>query len=150
MIKIRDKDEVISALKAYFQHKADVFNIDMAFLYGSWASGRPKDESDIDIAVIFNQEMTEEKIFEIITNISLELTDIFKKESNVLYIDMELSKPMLYYNAIVHGIPVYIRDFTRFVDIKSRAIYQMEDFCIFGTKWQEEIVRKRLEALNRA
>ncbi len=57
---------------------------------------------------------------------------------------------MLHYNAIVHGIPVYIRDFTRFVDTKLRAIYQMEDFCIFGTKWQEEIVRKRLEVFKGA
>jgi len=57
---------------------------------------------------------------------------------------------MVHYNAIVHGVPVYISDFTRFVDVKLKAIHQMEDFCIFDTKWQSEIVRKRLEALNRA
>lgn len=145
-----DKNEVISVLKTYFQNKADVLNIDMAFLYGSWASGLPKKESDIDIAVALNQEISEESIFEIITEISLELTDIIKKETNVLHIDKELSRPMLHYNAIVHGVPVYIRDFTRFVDIKLRAMHQMEDFGIFGIKWQSEIVRRRLEAFKHA
>ncbi len=145
-----NKDEAISAIKFYFQNKADIFNIDMAFLYGSWASGLPKKESDVDIAVVFTEEMREEEVFEIITTISLELTDVLKKETNVLFIDRELSKPMLHYNAIVHGIPVYIRDFTGFVDMKLKAIRQMEDFGIFGTKWQSEIVKRRLEALNRA
>jgi predicted nucleotidyltransferase len=112
-------------------------------------TGLPKEVSDIDVAVVLNQEMDEEKIFEIITNISLELTDVLKKETSVLFIDRELSKPMIYYNAIVHGISIYIRDFTRFVDTKLRAIHQMEDFSIFGTKWQAEIVRKRLEAYTR-
>ena len=41
---------------------------------------------------------------------------------------------MLHYNAIVYGIPVYIRVFTGFVDMKLNAIRQMEDFSIFGTK----------------
>jgi|YelNatPaOPRAMG01_1025707.scaffolds.fasta_scaffold82354_3 predicted nucleotidyltransferase len=150
MIKIMDKNEAISAIKFYFQNKADFFNIDMAFLYGSWASGLPKKESDVDIAVIFTEEMKEEEVFEILTTLSLELTDILKKETNVLFIDRDLSKPMLHYNAIVHGIPVYIRDFTGFVDMKLNAIRQMEDFSIFGTKWQSEIVKRRLETLNRA
>jgi predicted nucleotidyltransferase len=145
-----NKDEAISAIKFYFQNKADIFNIDMAFLYGSWASGLPKRESDVDIAVVFTEEMREEEVFEIITTISLELTDVLKKETNVLFIDRELSKPMLHYNAIVHGIPAYIRDFTGFVDMKLKAIHQMEDFSIFGTKWQEEIVRKRLEVFKGA
>jgi hypothetical protein len=34
---IMNRDEMISTLKTYFQSRSDVFNIDMAFLYGSWA-----------------------------------------------------------------------------------------------------------------
>lgn len=145
-----DIEELTLSLKTYFQYKADTYNIDMAFLYGSWASGIPKMESDVDIAVLFAEEMNEEEVFEIITTISLELTDVLKQETNVLFIDPDLSRPMIYYNAIIHGIPVYIRDFTKFVDIKLRAIHQMEDFSIFGTKWQSEIVRKRLEVFKGA
>jgi len=52
-----NKYEIISAPKANFGHKGDSPNIDMAFLYGSWASGFPKEESDIDIAEVLEREM---------------------------------------------------------------------------------------------
>lgn len=145
-----NREEAISTLKAYFQDKADACDIDTAFLYGSWACGYPKIESDVDVAVLFNREISEEKIFSIMNTISMELTDILKREVNVLYIDKDLSRPMLHYNAIVKGIPVFMRDFTRYVDLRLKAILQMEDFSIFGTKWQSDVVRKRLEGLDRA
>src|SRR3989337_4291250 len=97
---IMSKDEMISTLKSYFKQHSDIYYIDIAFLYGSWVSGYPKEESDIDVAVIFNKEMSEDEIFDITNNISLKLTDILKTQTNVLYIDMYLSKPMLHYNAI--------------------------------------------------
>lgn len=145
-----NREEAISTLKAYFQDKADACDIVTVFLYGSWACGYPKIESDVDVAVLFNHEMSEEKIFSSMNTISLELTDILKREVNVLYIDKDLSRPMLHYNAIVKGIPVFMRDFTRYVDLRLKAISQMEDFSIFGTKWQSDVVRKRLEGLDRA
>ncbi len=108
----------------------------------------PGVESDVDIAVVFNKEMGRDELFEVITTISLEPTGLLRVETDVLYIDAEFSKPMLYYNAIVHGIPVYMKSFTRYVDKRFCAIYQMEDFSIFGTRWQAEILEKRLEKLN--
>lgn len=144
------REEIISVLKAYFQRKAYAYDIGMAFLYGSWACGYPKEESDIDVAVLFNQPMSEDRTFDRLNDIALELANILKRETNVLYIDDELSKPMLHYNAIVHGIPVYMKDFSDYVDLRLRAISQMEDFSIFGAQWQSEIVKKRMEVLNRA
>jgi len=145
-----NKDEIIAEIKSYFESKSDAFDRDMAFLYGSRAAGFPKEELDVDIAVMFYREMEEREVFEILTTISVELTEHLKKEISVLFIDRELSKPMVHYNAIAHGVPVYIGDFMRFFDMKLKAIHKMEDFCVFGMKWQSEIVRKRLEALNRA
>jgi len=144
------KDKIISVLESYFQSKAETYDLDVAFLYGSWAGGYPKEESDIDVAVMFSEEMSEEKVFDLINSLSLNLTILLRHETDVLYIDSELSKPMLHYNAIVRGIPVFIRDFTRYVDIKMKAISQMEDFSIFGLKWQSEVVKNRLEAFNHA
>ena len=142
------KTQILSALKSYFKHKAGMYHIDMVFLYGSWATGFPKIESDVDVAVVFNKEMDRDELFDIITTLSLELTYVLRIETNVLYIDEEFSKPMLYYNAIVHGIPVFIKSFTRYVDKRLYAIFQMEDFSIFGIKWHAEIVERRLEKLN--
>jgi len=144
------KTHIISALHSYFHKKAKMHHVDMAFLYGSWAKGYPHANSDVDIAIIFNREMGKDKLFDIITSLSLELTRLLKIETNVLYIDKEFSKPMLFYNAIIHGIPVFIKSFTRYVDTRLHAMYEMEDFSIFGTQWQSEIVQKRIEKLNNA
>lgn len=145
-----NRDKIIQILNGYFKEKADFFNIDLAFLYGSYASGHPMKESDIDVAVLSDKEMNEDMAFDIVSSISLELTEQLKREANVLYIDTELPKPMLHYNAIVHGIPVFIKDFEQYVDVRLKAIAMMEDFSLFGTKWQAEIARKRLEALSHA
>jgi len=144
------RGRMIQVLRDYFQRRADFFNIDLAFLYGSYASGHPVDESDIDVAVLSSKELDEDTAFDIVSSISLDLTEQLKRDTNVLYIDTELSKPMLHYNAIVHGVPVFIKDFEQYVDIRLKAISIMEDFSLFGTKWQAEIVKRRLEALNRA
>lgn len=145
---IRKREDIILALKEYFQRKADTHDINMVFLYGSWACGYPKEESDIDVAVLFNQLMSEDRTFDIVNDIALELTNVLKRETNVLYVDNELSKPMLHYNVIVHGVPVFMKDFSEYVDIRLKVIFQMEDFNIFGTKWQSEVVKKRMEVLN--
>lgn len=62
--------------------------------------------------------MYEDTIFKIVTTVSLELTEILRKETNDLYIDLELLKPMLYYNVIVHGIPVFLKEFTTDLHLK--------------------------------
>lgn len=142
------KDEIIKQLTTYFQDKKDLYDIDMAFLYGSWACGNPMKESDVDVAVIFKNDMCEDEICERVDKITIELTVQLKKEINILNIDHELSHPMLHYNAIIHGISVLIRDFTRYVNIRFKAISQMEDFSIFGTKWQSDIVKRRMEVLS--
>lgn len=144
------REQIIPVLKDYFKSHADPCDIDMAFLYGSWACGYPKAESDVDIAVLFMHEISEEGTFNTINKLTLELSDLLKKEVNTLYIDIELSRPMLHYNAIIQGIPVFIRDFSRYVDIRLKAIAQMEDFGIFGIKWQSQVVKKRLEDLSHA
>lgn len=125
-------------------------SIEAAFLYGSWAAGLPYEESDVDIAVLFRSELDEGHIFDRITTISLELTRLLKKEVNVIAIDPDMPRPMLYYNVIVKGIPVYMKDFSRYVDLRLSALFWAEDFNIFGTKWQAEVVRKRLEAMGNA
>lgn len=138
------KDNLEMVLKAFFKERA--YNIDMAFLYGSWTGGFPTKDSDVDLAILF-KELSDDEIFKTITEISYNLSLRIKKEVNVLPIYRDFRKPFLYYNAIVLGIPVYIKDFEEYVSLKNEAIYQMEDFGIFGTKWQLELTHKNLEKL---
>ncbi len=148
MITQQDKDNLILSLKAFFKEEAKGYDIDMAFLYGSWATGYPREDSDVDLAVIFLKELSDDEIFNIIMDISYNLSSKINKEVNILPIYRDFRKPMLYYNAIVLSNPVYIKDFQEYVKLKNESIFQMEDFSIFGIKWQIEMARKNLEALQ--
>jgi len=123
----------------------------MAFLYGSWAKGFPKETSDVDIAVFFYPEKdSEDEEFNRITDISLQLSEIIRKEINIILIRTDFRKPMLYYNAIVLGQPIYIKNTERYISLKNEVIYQMEDFSIFGINWQLIAANKNIRRLINA
>ncbi len=140
------KNEIISLLKDYFLAKADSYQIDMAFLYGSQAGGYPRDDSDVDVAILFlPDQKNEDAIFKRVTEISFSISGILGKDVNLLILDRDFRKPMLQYNAIVLGIPVFIRGFDSYIDFYLESLYQMEDFSLFGIEWQLAISEKRLK-----
>ena len=47
-----DKNEVVTKLKAYKALVSKHFDIDSIILYGSYATGTQREESDIDVAVV--------------------------------------------------------------------------------------------------
>lgn len=144
------KENLILILKAFFKEKASDYNVEMAFLYGSWATGYPKADSDVDLAVLLSELLSDDEIFNIITDISYNLSLKINKEVNILPIYRDFRKPNVYYNAIILGIPIYIKEFNEYVMLKHQAIFQMEDFSIFGIGWQIEIARKNIEGLQYA
>jgi len=146
-----NRKEVISIISYFFKTESRQFNVEMAFLFGSWARGYPKIDSDIDIAVCFkNKQLSDTKLFEIITEIALRLSEKLKKEVSVIPIDEDFRKPMLYYNAVVFGVPVYIKNVESYNRLRFEAIKQMEDFSIFGLDWQLQGAKEILEELEHA
>ncbi|NUQ57598.1 MAG: nucleotidyltransferase domain-containing protein [Candidatus Paceibacter sp.] len=142
--------ELQNILENYFKEIADTYGVEMAFLYGSWARGYPKESSDVDIAIVFSETDDEDEVFGKITDITLSLMGKIKLEINIIPVFLDFRKPILYYNAIVLGIPVFIRDQNRYAALLNEAIFQMEDFSIFGTRWQLEIAEKNLVELRHA
>lgn len=139
------KKNIISKLKKFFKRHTSKYDVDMAFLYGSWAGGYPHQDSDIDLAIVFSSEIqNEDKQFFLITDLTYELQKILKLDVNITPVYRDFRKPMLYYNAIVTGIPVFIKEKESFLSLKLEAVSQMEDFSIFGIPWQLEISRKTI------
>lgn len=142
-------EELIIRLKEYFKEKADTYKINMAFLFGSYARGYPKEESDIDIALYFSPEMeSDQELFNFTTNISVDLMKKIKAEINVIPIYKDFRKPMLYYNAVILGIPLYVRDSSEYALLFNQAIFQMEDFELFGTRFQREAAKNLLKEVS--
>jgi uncharacterized protein (DUF697 family) len=57
---------------------------------------------------------------------------------------------MLYYNAIILGSPLYIKDKDKFIQLKLKSIYQMEDFQIFGVTWQRKVAQDIIKEIIHA
>ncbi len=145
-MEMTDSQSTIIRLKKFFRERALFYQIEMSFLYGSFARGCPHTFSDIDLGIIFSEEIDEaQKIYFLITEITFELHRCLNREVNIVSIDKDFSHPMLYYNVIMGGIPLFIKDDDRFLNLKLEAVYQMEDFQIFGTQWQYEIAKRIME-----
>ena len=142
--------EITDILECRFKEIADVYRIEAAFLYGSWARGFPKETSDVDIAIVFSETGDEDKVFEKITDITLSLMKDIRLEINIAQFFLDFRKPILYYNAIVLETPVFIRDQNRYATLLNEAIFQMEDFSIFGTGWQLEVADRNIKEITRA
>lgn len=136
------REIVITKLRDYFRETAPRYCIEMVFLYGSWSSGYPKEESDIDLGVLFDSINEGARIHSLITSIAYTLTLEIKKDVNIVNINPGFDHPMLYYNIIALGLPLYIKDNDRFLNLKLEALFQMEDFQLFGIKWQYDVARK--------
>jgi predicted nucleotidyltransferase len=90
------KEELILTLKAFFKERAHFFGVEMAFLYGSWARGYHREDSDVDIALVFSQPSSEEERFRFLTDISFEASIKTGKEVNIISIDEDFKRPVLY------------------------------------------------------
>src|SRR3989338_552838 len=113
------KDSLVSQLSAFFLKKSAQYNVEMAFLYGSYAGGYPKAESDIDLGIVFDCSVKDHlKIHSLLTDISYQLTMELKKEVNIVTINPDFDHPMLYYNIIVSGVLLYVKDNDRFLSLK--------------------------------
>jgi len=147
----KNRKKIIAYLKQFFKEKAQDYELEMVFVYGSWARGTPRQDSDLDIAILFStKNLSDQLSFPYITDLSLSLSQELALEVNIIVIHRDFRLPMLYYNAIVLGIPVFIKNDTSFINLKIMAIAQMEDFSIFGSKWQLQLARKNLEELEHA
>ena len=146
-----NRPDLLNILSSFFKLQSDAYDLELVFLYGSWAGGQPQAESDVDLAVVFNdQDMPEERAFARVVNLESALTNRLKQEVNILWIQLDFRKPLLYYNAIVQGEPIYIKNFESYIEIKNEALYQMEDYSIFGLPWQIEMAERNLQELRHA
>ena len=139
---------LIERLRDYFQQEAVCLKIKAVFLYGSQAAGLPRPDSDVDLAIVFeDEEMSKEEVFGRINDLAFKLIEILDCEVNLIAIGKDFSKPMLYYNAIVKGIPIFVAHPKYYTWLVKQAIDHMEDFEIFGRGWQIDLARRNLQEI---
>lgn len=120
----------IKLLKDYFLKSPD---ISMAFLFGSYSTGRETYESDFDVAVYF--KLWEDTNYKIEDSIWSDITEIVKKEVDLVCLNN--APASLVSNVIKTGTPLIIKDKELYWDIYLKSSLETEDFSGFAKDYFE-------------
>lgn len=137
-------------LESFFSREAERLRIEAAFLLGSRAMGSARPDSDVDVAILFSDDAGPDTAFDRANDVAAELGRALGAEIDVVVLDRDFSRPMLAFNAIVKGIPVYLKDPGTLAALRNEALRQKEDFSLFGVGWQLAVARRNLEIASRA
>lgn len=129
------KDIIIGLLKPYFEKRDDVA---MAFLFGSWATGRYCRESDVDIAVYFKPKSGHMEWEEFDARYEGEevlwrdIENILGKEVDLLVLNRAASSIA---DSAISGVPVIIKDRGLYLDFMLRVTSEAIDFRGFVAEY---------------
>ncbi len=110
------KNKKIESLRNYLQKRDDVL---IAFLFGSYAEGFIKRESDFDLAV-YLKDKKERK------NIYLDAVKVTKREINLICLDEAVAS--LVSNIFKTAIPLTIKSERLYWDLYLKKSLEAEDF----------------------
>jgi len=96
-------DKIINSveLKKFFEKNYDIL---LAFVFGSVAKGRERDESDIDIAILFSKSPS----FDASLKVKDEISDILKKEVDLAILND--ASPILGMQVLKYGKLLFERN----------------------------------------
>lgn len=128
---MREDNNKITALKKYFQERQDV---SIAFLFGSYATGRTGVHSDWDIAIYFKSafdhlEWEEERFYPQETQIWQDIEKIVGNEVDLIILNRISSS--LVFNILNKGVPLVIKDRSVYLDLLNITSYEATDFREF-------------------
>jgi len=113
----------MNQLKKYFSKKP----VDAVYLFGSQASEKATGLSDVDIGVLFKEEMSESKRFDLKLEMTSDLTRILEKE-RVDVVDLQKAPVAMRFSAVFPKKEIYIRN------NKRRAVFEADTFSRYFDK----------------
>ena len=129
---------LLKKLKAYFEKRSDVV---MAFIFGSFVSGRQMKESDVDIAVYFKKR-TENKKAE--NEISLDIVRILKR--SVDFISLNAAPATLFSEILKTGEILTNKDKKLYWQLYLEKTLEAEDFVQFSREYYD--IYKKAKSLT--
>lgn len=120
-----EKDKIVKILKEYFE-KED--NVIFAYLFGSYAKGKERENSDVDIAVYVNEEIANDskKVLDFQIKHMSNISDILKKEVDLVILNH--ASPLLRHEVISEGILLVEKDHNKLVNFKKMSFYYYQDW----------------------
>ncbi len=125
---------ILNRIKTYFDSKS---NIVAVYLFGSYAIGHQKSNSDVDVAVIFGFELNKDERFNRCLEYSFYLSAITGMEIDI--VDMNSADFPLLYEIFTEGKIIIEKEREKAVQFKALKMSQYADL-----KYYENLMGKGL------
>ncbi len=112
-------EEVIEKLKPLLEIDEKV---SFGYLFGSYAKGEQKKDSDVDIAILFNKVPEGAELLSMIDNLS----DAVKKDVHLVILNK--AHPFTKHQVFKNGIPILIKDFKQYVKFREASMDEFEEY----------------------
>jgi predicted nucleotidyltransferase len=128
-----DKQKLIDALQSDGE-------ISAAILFGSVALGQADQNSDIDIALLYNpkKDRKDLDLFQIRQNLS----DLMGRDVDIVVLND--ASPIVSMQAIKNGIPLFIRDKKVYQNFEIQLITDYADLKILREPFEKNILKRKL------
>ncbi|WPX07819.1 type VII toxin-antitoxin system MntA family adenylyltransferase antitoxin [Anaerocellum danielii] len=120
-----EKSKILEVLKEYFEKESAIV---FAYLFGSYAKGKEREDSDVDIAVYVNEELANDskRLLEFQVKHMLGISDILRKEVDLVILNQ--ASPLLRHEVISEGILIVEKDHDKLVNFKKMSFYYYQDW----------------------
>ncbi len=120
---------------------------ELVLLFGSLVYGRYTPLSDIDIGVEFTNDEAFNALPSFISDVALEL-NLPEDRIDVVPLNADDLPIGLMYDAVVRGLPIYVRDWGKYVYEKVKVFSEYADFQVFlRTKGIKDLYLKSLRRI---
>jgi len=137
MLRDTNNSEIIVGLENFFSSKSGVL---LVFLFGSAASGKMTQDSDIDIGILFEYE---HNVYEI-NELKSELNTIFKREIDIAVLNS--ASPILKMQVLKNGILAFAQDKKSYNEFFVDTINQYDDLKQIRKICEDNILKGRIYA----
>lgn len=109
-------------LYRYFKNQP----VDLVYLFGSQASGNTKPFSDIDFAVLFTRNLTDQERSTLKIKILGDLSGILKMDKIDL-VDLKTAPPFLQFEVIRKRNEIFVRNENARIDFETKVLFNFFD-----------------------
>lgn len=110
-----------------------------AYVFGSQIKDRANKYSDVDIAILFDDELMKEGYGEHQLKLTTELTEVLNKEIDLIVLNR--APIFLKYHILKDGVKIYERPDRREHNFEARAIIEYFDFLPMKNKMEEGMLK---------
>lgn len=121
-----DVQYIIEEKKPELTHIFKQHDVVLAYLYGSQARGEGGPLSDVDIAVLFTEDVNEKDRFQRVLRLIGELGHIFSRD-DVQVVDLSEASPLMRHRIYYSGQVLYCADEAQRVRFSERALHEYVD-----------------------